>query len=149
MYRQLFGFALCVCFVAWLPGIIDCQAPVAGDADAGVRVPGVDVPGEPVLIEKEEMEKEMEVAEKKENQRKLEEGDEFEVIDHEKDEELREKGNAEKQEDLKVQVLRYYIYNSQHRAIRGVKWHIFSHAIVTGLGYRYQEYLTTIELTKI
>ena len=77
MYRQLFGFALCVCFLVWLPGIIDCQALV----------------------------KEMEVAEKKENQRKLEEGDEFEAINHEKDEELQEKGDAEKVEDLKVQVL--------------------------------------------
>ena len=103
MYRRLFEFALCVCFLVWLPGIIDCQAPAGGDA--GVRAPGVDVPGEPVLIEKEEMEKDMEVAEKKESQRKLEEGDEFEVINHEKDEELREKGDAEKVEDLKAQVL--------------------------------------------
>lgn len=87
----------------WLPGVIDCQAP-AGGGDAVVRAPGVDVHGEPVLIEKEEMEKEMEDAEKKENQRKLEEGDEFEVINHEKDEELREKGDAGKVEDLKVQV---------------------------------------------
>lgn len=103
----------------WLPGVIDCQAP-AGGGDAGVRAPGagVDVPGEPILIEKEEMEKEMEVVEKKENQRKLEEGDEFEVINHEKDEELREKGKVE---DLKVQVLwlRIIIKNSSccdHRA---------------------------------
>ena len=77
MYRRLFEFALCVCFLVWLPGIIDCQAPAGGDA--GVRAPGVDVPGEPVLIEKEEMEKDMEVAVKKESQQKLEEGDEFEV----------------------------------------------------------------------
>ena len=103
MYRQLFDFALCVCFLVWLPGIINCQVP-AGD-NAGVHVPGVDAPGEPVLIEKEEMEKEVEVAEKKKNQRKLEEGDKFEVINHEKDEELREKGDAEKVEDLKAQVL--------------------------------------------
>ena len=102
MYRQFFEFALCVCFLVWLPGIIDCQAPVGGDA--GVHVAGVDAPGEPVLIEKDEMEKEMEAAEKKENQRKLEEGDEFEVINHEKDEELREKGDAQKVEDLKAQV---------------------------------------------
>ena len=82
--------------------MIDCQAPLRGAGDAGVA--GVDAPGEPVLIEKDEMEKEMEDAEKKENQRKLEEGDEFEVINHEKDEELREKGDDKKVEDMKVQV---------------------------------------------
>ena len=100
MYRHLFQFALCVCFLVWLPGIINCQAPAGGDA--GVHVPGLDALGEPILVEKEEMKKEMEVAEKKKNQRKLEEGDKFEVINHE---ELREKGDAEKVEDLKAQVL--------------------------------------------
>ena len=105
MYRRVFEFVLCVYFIVWLPSIIDCQAPAEDDA-RGARA---DVPGEPVLIEKGEMEKEMEVAEKKENQRKLEEGDEFEVVNHEKDEELREKGDPEKVEDLKVQVLTYKI----------------------------------------
>ena len=73
----------------WLPSIIDCQAPAEDDA-RGARA---DVPGEPVLIEKGEMEKE----------------DEFEVVNHEKDEELREKGDPEKVEGLKVQVLTYKI----------------------------------------
>lgn len=81
--------------------MIDCQAPVRVEGDA--VAPGVDAPGEPILIEKEEMEKEMKAVEK-ESQRKLEEGDELEVINHEKDKELREKVDVKKDEDIKVQV---------------------------------------------
>lgn len=51
------------------------------------------------MIEKEEMEKEMEIAEKHENQRKLEEEDDFEGINHEED-----KREAKRVDDVKVQV---------------------------------------------
>ena len=56
----------------------------------------LDAPAEPVLIEKEEMEKEME---KHNNQRKLDEEDDFELINHEED-----KREAKKGDDVKVQV---------------------------------------------
>ena len=91
MYQRLFVLALCVCL---LPCLSKSQAVGAVHKD----VDGVDVPAEPVLIEKEEMEKEME---EHENQRKLEEEDEFEVIDHEQDEEKRV---AKKVDGMKVQV---------------------------------------------
>lgn len=62
----------------------------------GVVREGLDAPAEPVLIEKEEMEKEME---KHDNQRKLDEEDDFEVINHEGD-----KREAKRGDDMKVQV---------------------------------------------
>ena len=62
----------------------------------GVVVEDPDAPAEPILIEKEEMEKEME---KHDNQRKLDEEDDFEEINHEEDKREAKRGN-----DVKVQV---------------------------------------------
>ena len=99
---MFFQVALCVCFLVWLPDVIECQAPFRGAADEGID--GVDAPAEPVLIEKEEMEKEMEMEEVNENRRKLEEDNEFEVFKHDEDEGKQEKKYAKQMEDLKVQV---------------------------------------------
>ena len=86
--------------------MIDCQASLRDAVDAGAGVDRIDAQKpEPVLVDVGEAVRDLEAAQKKENQRKLEEGDEFEVINHEKDEELREKGDAEKAEDMKAQVL--------------------------------------------
>ena len=58
------------------------------------------------------MEQEMEIEERHENQRKLEEGDEFEVINHEEDKERRQDKKAD---DIKAQVNLIHTLQLYHR----------------------------------
>ena len=94
MYGQLLPLALCLCC---LPSLINCQAPVR-DAVRDGFAGGMDAPGEPVLIEKDEMEKEMDVDEKDENQGNIDDEDELDLINHE------EKRDAQHEQELKMQV---------------------------------------------
>ena len=93
MYGQLLPLALCLCC---LPSLVSCQAPVREAARDGFA--GMDAPGEPVLIEKEEMEKEMDVGEEEKDHGNVDDEDELDLINHE------EKRGAQHEEELKIQV---------------------------------------------